>query len=146
MNQKNASMLVLEHDNTKITTIDLTFKAEFRNYRVTKSVGDFIELLMSRQWDFILMEHDLIKGTYQNSTDPESGWSALKWMFENYPHLNDIKQVIIHTNNVNGAKNMLELAYVAGFDNIIHLVFGSSEFKAEVLKIKSYINSLPEQK
>lgn len=140
MNQKNVSMLILESDNTKITNFDLTFKSLVFHYRVVKTVGEFIELLQLRQWDYIFLEHDLFKvGGFQNSSDPESGFYALKYLLENYNFNEFIKRIIIHTNNVVGARNMLDMAYVSGFNNITHLVFGSSEFKAEVTNIRKEI-------
>lgn len=144
MNKKNVSMLILESDNTKITIFDLTFKGEIFHYKVVKSVADFLELLMAKQWDYIFVQHDLYLGRTSISTDPESGYSALLALFENYQYRDEIRKIIIHTENIVGARNMLELAYVAGFDEnkIIHLIFNSSEFKAEILKIKKEIETI----
>lgn len=130
-----SSVLILESDHEKNTIFELTFKGVVSRYKVTRSVGEFIELLMPMQWDFIFLEHDLFN-TKSLSTDPESGYNALKFILENYKFRDDIKEIIIHTNNITGAKNMLEMSYVAGFDKIKHLIFNTAEFKAEVLKIK----------
>lgn len=132
---KTSSVLILETDNEKNKIFELTFKGNVGRCRITKSVAEFCDLLFPTQWDYIFLQHDLFNEPSQ-SNSPESGYNALRMILEQYQFRDQITRIIIHTGNVTGAKNMLEMSYVADFDRIQHVIFNTAEFKAEILKIK----------
>lgn len=137
---KNVAVLVLENDNQKLITFDLTFKSSVGVYKAAKSIQSFYEYLGSRKWDYIFLTHDLSRES-MNSASPESGYNGLVAINENYPLKNEIVKIFIHSNNPVGVKNMQEYAYVNGMDNVIIAPFGQSTFKGELAKLDKDIRT-----
>ncbi len=139
---RNISVLVLETDPAKITNFELAFKNSVLNYKVAKSVNEFINMLSMRQWHFIFITHDLIRGRASQSNDLESGYQALKYIIENYAPegspLRGIINITVHSSNETAIQNMKELAFVSNFP-IDFFTFNSSEFNAKLVAIKREI-------
>lgn len=136
---KNISILVLENDNQVLTTFDLSFKNTVLNYKSTKNVADFYTNLMSRKWDFIFLNHDLIKGQEANSADPNSGYQALTLIAEEYPFKDSLNKIYIHTQNQVGAQNMYQYAYVNGMENVVFCPYGTAAFKGEMVQLEKVL-------
>jgi hypothetical protein len=134
----NVAVLVLENDNQKLITFDLTFKSTAGIYKSAKNVATFLEYLFSRKWDYIFLTHDLDPESI-SSESPNSGYQALVSINEQYPLKEEIQKIFITSTNPAGVKNMVDYAYVNNMDNVIVAPFGQSVFKGEIAQITKSI-------
>jgi CheY-like chemotaxis protein len=82
------------------------FKAMTSEHKVDfcLTADEAIDLLRQNKYDAVFLDHDL-QGTYQPSTDHNTGYTVVKYIVEN----NDIRipLIVIHSWNGSGAANML---------------------------------------
>lgn len=137
---KKSSILILERDINRINFFDLNFKNKVLNYKIAKNMNDFYDLLISRPWDFIFIENDLVQGEPLSSSDLRSGYNALPVINENYQFKDSINTIVVHTANPVAIQNMNDYVYINNMEKVIFNPFNSSEFKATVVKIQKYLS------
>ena len=86
-----------------------------RTLDVTCDVRVAIEWLATREYEAVLLDHDLADEHYFSNTpdDERTGYAVARWLAENPARL-AAAQVIVHTRNADGALRMVELLRRAG--------------------------------
>ena len=72
---------------------------------IVEKVEDAIAKLKDESWDWLFLDHDLGGQQMVDSSDPTTGYWVAKWLEENPDR--QPGNIIIHTCNTPGAKNML---------------------------------------
>lgn len=70
--------------------------------------------LYKGNYDLVLLDHDFI-GRFDDSKNPNTGFQFLKWMLEKYGKMKK-PQVILHSQNPTGRKNMKDLLNDYGWE------------------------------
>ncbi|MDT5262474.1 MAG: Cyclic-phosphate processing Receiver domain [Acidobacteriota bacterium] len=108
-------ILIVEDDEARCAW----FRERLKNRQldVTCDVRTAIEWLVERDYEIILLDHDLADEHYfSNEPDDErTGYAVARWLADN-PTTHRDAQIVIHSLNYTGAQRMLELLRGAGRD------------------------------
>lgn len=96
------------------------------DYVIAVDAEEGLRLLHASQYDVIFLDHDLGNRSGVDSNDPNTGYTVAKQIPES---INKNTQVIVHSMNVDGARNILG---VLKTNNAFHRIFG--EWISGVLK------------
>ncbi len=80
------------------------------------TAAEAIELLSTRLYDAIFLDHDLLPEHYQSSTpndDERTGYAVARWL-ASHPEEQPSSTIMVHTRNADGALRMVELLRRAG--------------------------------
>lgn len=96
-----ANILILEDDPNRVKA----FKQKFigHHVKITDKAEEVIELLQSRSWDYLFLDHDL-GGEQMVSSGPGTGYEVAKFLEENPQY--KPAQIALHSLNPGGRKNM----------------------------------------
>jgi CheY-like chemotaxis protein len=108
-------VLIVEDDETRC--VWFRTHLQDRVLDVTCSVEEAIAWLAAREYELILLDHDLtLEHYFSNERDDErTGYAVAAWLAAN-PDTQRGAQVIIHSLNYEGALRMLDKLLEAGFD------------------------------
>ena len=84
---------------------------------VTCDAGRACELLAAREYDLILLDHDLLEDHYfsDEPDDERTGYAVAAWLAA-HPGAQPGAQIVIHSLNYFGARRMLDALVAAGYD------------------------------
>ena len=84
---------------------------------ITCDVGEAVGWLAEREYDLILLDHDLREEHYWSDEwdDERTGYAVAAWLAA-HPEAQRSAQVVIHSLNYAGAERMLAALVAAGFD------------------------------
>ena len=85
------------------------FKSFVPSAKCVETAQEMIDLLKSTDEpvDYLLLDHDLGNRIFVDSSDLNTGMEVVRWMERNRDSLPEIKSVIVHTHNPDGAQNMI---------------------------------------
>ena len=77
---------------------------------VAENVADAKNLLQSKNYDAVFLDHDLLPEHYESDThdDENTGYAIAKWLSNNRD-IQSATVIIIHTRNSDGGMRMVEL-------------------------------------
>lgn len=79
------------------------------------------------RYDLLLLDHDM-RGYFEDSDYPNTGYQFLKWILETYKDLK-LPQVILHSQNWTGRTNMRSILAHYGHLNVDECPFGPKYLK-----------------
>lgn len=124
-------IFILEDEIDQYPREQLKMLAVKHNLTVAKSCNEAIQKYKG-PYDLLLLDHDM-EGNYEYREDfPNTGYQFVKWLVENET---DRPQVILHSQNSVGRKNMLHLLHDHGF-SVDECQFGPAyvkQLKAQLL-------------
>ncbi len=84
---------------------------------ITCDTGEAVRLLAEKQFDLILLDHDLRDEHYWSDErdDEHTGYAVAAWLAA-HPGAQPRAEVVIHSLNYAGAERMLAALLAAGFD------------------------------
>jgi CheY-like chemotaxis protein len=108
-------VLIVEDDETRCHWF--RSRLQDRELDVTCDVAEAIAWLAAREYELILLDHDLtLEHYFSNERDDEhTGYAVAAWLAA-HAQSQPGAQVIIHSLNYEGARRMLEKLLEAGFD------------------------------
>ena len=98
--------MVLEDNPKRINVFNEMF--HFHELWVVGEPKEAIELLKQKKWDILFLDHDLY-GQIHVPSGPGTGWEVAKFLSKQENLKYNPKEVIIHSHNEKGAKNMQTL-------------------------------------
>jgi CheY-like chemotaxis protein len=108
-------VLIVEDDETRCDW----FRRRLGRHEldVTCNVGQAINWLGQKEYDLILLDHDLLEDHYfSNEPDDErTGYAVAAWLAA-HPGSQPRATVVVHSLNYAGAQRMVETLTAAGFD------------------------------
>jgi len=95
-------ILILEDDPNR----HVRFRRNLIGAEITivDQAQDAIELLKTKEWDLLCLDHDLGGKIHVDSSEPNTGYAVAKWLEEN-PKFQP-KEIILHSLNPVGRENM----------------------------------------
>lgn len=84
------------------------------------------EKIYDFSYDLLLLDHDM-EGRFENSDYPNTGYQFCKWLVENVTEHKP--QVVLHSHNPVGRKNMRLLLEEHGFHVVGELPYGTDYIK-----------------
>lgn len=104
------TFFILEDSKERMETFEKLFKKKYGDNFIIYS-SDNVEkakLLFANHfpYDTIFLDHDLEGKVYVSSKDSNTGYSFASWMKKNYPDRIKKQQIIVHSMNGVGAKNI----------------------------------------
>ncbi|HEY0404579.1 MAG TPA: response regulator [Pyrinomonadaceae bacterium] len=108
-------ILIVEDDETRCAWFQEKFAG--REIDVTCDVGQAFEWLSERDYELILLDHDLIEEHYFSDAcdDERTGYAVASWLAA---HADRHRQasILIHSLNYSGAQRMLDKLSAAGLE------------------------------
>jgi CheY-like chemotaxis protein len=108
-------ILIVEDDETRCDW----FRRRLYTYEldVTCSVPEAIEWLAAREYETILLDHDLREEHYfsDERDDDHTGYAVAAWLAA-HRDAQPAASVVVHSLNYEGARRMVEALLDAGFD------------------------------
>ena len=96
------------------------FRRRLHGYEldVTCSVPEAIEWLGSREYETIMLDHDLREEHYfsDERDDDHTGYAVAAWLAAHRDSQPAAATVVVHSLNYEGARRMVETLLAAGFD------------------------------
>ena len=108
-------VLIVEDDESRCDWFRLRL-AHFE-LDVTCSVEQAIEWLGAREYELLLLDHDLLDAHYfsDEPDDERTGYAVAAWL-ASHPNAQPRATVVVHSLNYAGARRMIEKLVEAGFD------------------------------
>jgi CheY-like chemotaxis protein len=108
-------ILIVEDDETRCDW----FRRRLGEHEldVTCGVVEAIGRLGEREYDLILLDHDLLEDHYLSNEpdDDHTGYAVAAWLAA-HPDSQPVATVVVHSLNYAGAQRMVETLIAAGFD------------------------------
>lgn len=108
-------MLIVEDDESRCEWF--RGRLEACELSITCDAGEAVRWLAEREYDLILLDHDLLEEHYWSDEwdDEHTGYAVAAWLAA-HPEAQRSAQVVIHSLNYAGAERMLAALVAAGFD------------------------------
>ncbi|HEY3024529.1 MAG TPA: response regulator [Pyrinomonadaceae bacterium] len=112
-NGQSGRVLVLEDDETRCYWFQQQFAQ--RDYDLTCDIQQAIEWLSTRDYEAILLDHDLTEQHYYSDAhdDEATGYAIASWLAA-HPERQTGATIIVHSLNYLGAQRMLDVLRAAG--------------------------------
>ncbi|HVG31950.1 MAG TPA: cyclic-phosphate processing receiver domain-containing protein [Pyrinomonadaceae bacterium] len=114
-NDQQGRILIVEDDPTRCAWFERKFTG--RKLDVTCDVAEAARLLAERDYECILLDHDLTEDHYfsDEPDDEHTGYAVAAWL-ASHPDRQRDAIIIIHSLNYTGAQRMLDTLRDAGRD------------------------------
>lgn len=127
MNEQGGErILIVEDDSERCAWFNRKFTG--RTLDVTCDVAEAVRWLEERDYDLIMLDHDLLEEHYLSGEpdDERTGYAVARWLSQHTESQRDAV-ILIHSLNYAGAARMLDILHEAGRD-AEHLPFPYLQF------------------
>jgi len=122
VSNKSKKLFLLEDSESRINWFRNRCKAAGHILVLADNVKDALHILRVEKFDMIFLDHDLDDRVYVDSNEENTGYQVAK---ELHNTINRDTEVVIHSMNSIGSKNMYNEIISNGNKNVNQLIFGT---------------------